>query len=93
MDIGRGNESGVWLYDFVRATLTPLTTGKGSSQVPRWTPDGTRLVYRGTRTGFRNLWWKTVDDTANEERLTTSELRQTPGSWSGDGQWLAYYES
>ena len=49
---------GVWLYDFMRATLTPLTTGKGSSQAPRWTPDGTRIVYRGTRAGFRNLWWK-----------------------------------
>ena len=83
---------GVWLYDFLRATLTPLTTGKGSSQAPRWTPDGTHIVYRGTRAGFRNLWWKTVDDTANEERLTTGKLTQTPGSWSGDGQWLAYYE-
>ena len=36
-----GGTVGVWLYDFVRATLTPLTTGKGSSQAPRWTADGT----------------------------------------------------
>jgi len=84
---------GVWLYDFMRATLTPLTTGKGSSQAPRWTPDGTHIVYRGTRTGTRNLWWKTVDDAAQEERLTTGEVTQTPGSWSGDGQWLAYHET
>ena len=47
-----GGTIGVWLYDFVRATLTPLTTGKGSSQAPRWTPDGTRIVYRATRTGY-----------------------------------------
>ena len=92
VDIDAGTVS-VWLYDFMRATLTPLTTGKGSSQAPRWTPDGTHIVYRGTRAGFRNLWWKTVDDTANEERLTTGELTQTPGSWSGDGQWLVYYQS
>ena len=54
----------VWIYDFVRATLTPLRTGSGSNQAPRWSADGTRIVYRGTRTGLRNLWWKRVDDAA-----------------------------
>ena len=82
---------GIWLYDFARATLTPLATGNGSSQVPRWTADGKRIVYRGTRSGLRSLWWKTVDDTTSEERLTTEEKQETPGSWSADGQWLVYY--
>ena len=58
----RGKAVSLWIYDFSRATLTPLQTGPGSSQAPRWTPDGKRIVYRGTRAGFRNLWWKTVDD-------------------------------
>ena len=89
VSVGAGT-LGIWIYDFSRATLTPLRTGAGSSQAPRWTPDGTRIVYRGTRTGFRNLWWKAVDDTASEERLTTGENTQTPGSWSADGQWLVY---
>jgi eukaryotic-like serine/threonine-protein kinase len=88
-----GGTVGVWLYDFMRGTLTPLTTGKGSSQAPRWTPDGTRIVYRATRTGSRNLWWKTVDDAKGEERLTTGDGVQTAGSFSADGQWLAYYDS
>jgi len=81
---------GVWLYDFVRGTLTPLTTGKGSSQAPRWTPDGTRIVYRGTRTGQRNLWWKALDDPTAEESLTTGSGVQTPGSFASDGKWLVY---
>jgi serine/threonine-protein kinase len=80
----------LWIYDFSRATLTPLQTGIGSSQAPRWTPDGNRIVYRGTRTGFRNVWWKTVDDATSEERLTTGERIETPGSWSADGEWLVY---
>jgi serine/threonine-protein kinase len=84
---------GVWIYDFARATLTPVTTGEGSSQAPRWTPDGRRLVYRGTRMGSRNLWWKTVDDTVGEERVTTGEGVQAPGSWSGDGRWLVYADA
>ena len=79
----------LWIYDFSRATLTPLTTGTGSSQAPRWTPDGKHIIYRGTRTGFRNLWWKSVDDTAIEERLTDGEAcrhpdrgRLTANGWS-----------
>jgi Tol biopolymer transport system component len=90
VDIERGTV-GLWLYDFVRATLTPLTTGKGSSQAPRWTADGTHIVYRATRSGTRNLWWKAVDDASGEERLATGDDVQTPGSWSSDGQWLAYH--
>jgi serine/threonine-protein kinase len=88
-----GGTVGIWIYDFSRGTLTPLTTGPGSSQAPRWTPDGTRIVYRGTRTGLRNLWWKTVDDGAEEERLTTGDGVQTPSSWSNDGQWLVYNDT
>ena len=57
-----GGTRGVWVVDMTRATLTPLTT-PGSSQVPIWTPDGKRIVYRGTRMGFRNLFWKALDGT------------------------------
>jgi eukaryotic-like serine/threonine-protein kinase len=83
---------GLWIYDFSRATLTPLTTGSGSSQAPRWTSDGTRIVYRGTRNGFRNLWWKVVDEATSEERLSTEDNTQTPSSLSNDGRWLIYTE-
>jgi dipeptidyl aminopeptidase/acylaminoacyl peptidase len=37
------------------------------------------------------LWWKTVDDAAREERVTTGEGIDTVGSWSSDGQWFVYY--
>jgi serine/threonine-protein kinase len=81
----------VWLYDFSRSTLTPLTSG-GSSQWPEWTPDGQRVVYRGTRAGFRNLFWKNADGSRDEERLTTGESIQTPTSLSPDGKWLIFDE-
>jgi len=88
------NTLNIWIYDFSRATLTPLNTGaNGSSQAPIWTPDGARIIYRGTRAGFRNLFWSTVDRSSKEERLTTREnTSQTPGSWSPDGRTVVFTE-
>jgi serine/threonine-protein kinase len=84
---------GLWVYDFVRQTLTPFATGSGSSQAAVWTPDGRRIVYRGTRQGTRNLYWKPTDGSGDEERLTTKPgVVHTPTSVSPDGQWLAYAE-
>jgi eukaryotic-like serine/threonine-protein kinase len=84
--------SDVSIYDFARSTLTKLTTG-GPSQAPVWAPDGTHVVYRGTRSGFRNLFWKAVDDTSPEERLTKDEGLETPGSFSPGGKLLAFSRS
>jgi len=83
---------GVWIYDFARNTLTPLSTKAGSSQAPLWTPDGTRIVYRGTRAGSRNLYWKPVDTALEEERLTAPMGGvQTPTSWLPNGRVLAFW--
>jgi serine/threonine-protein kinase len=88
---GRGN---LWLYDFARQTLTPFATGDGSSQAPVWTRDGERVVYRGTRAGFRNLYSKAADGTGEEVRLTTkADVVQTPTSVSPDGRWLVFDEN
>ncbi len=82
----------IWVYDFSRTTFTPLGTSPGgSSQAPVWTPDGARIVYRATRAGFRNLFWKPVDGAGPEERLAEQdEGLQTPSSISSDGKWLAF---
>jgi serine/threonine-protein kinase len=84
----------IWIYDLTRRTLAALTsTSVGSSQSATWSPDGTRIVYRGSRTGFRNLYVKAVDGGGEEERLTTSENLQTPTSWSVDGKFVAFMDT
>ncbi len=85
---------GLWLCDLARHTLTPFVTDGGSSQAPVWTPDGRRVVYRATRSGSRNLFWKAADGTDAEERLTTRDgVTQTPTSFSPDGTVLAFNEN
>ncbi len=83
----------IWIYDLTRHTLGALTsTAAGSSQAATWSPDGKRIIYRGSRNGFRNLFWQLVDG-GDEERLTTSEALQTPTSWSRDGKYVAFVET
>jgi eukaryotic-like serine/threonine-protein kinase len=85
---------GLWIFDFARRTLTPLARTSGSSQGATWTADGRRIIYRGTRGGTRNLYWKAADGSGEEERLTTkSDVVQTPSSVSPDGQWLIFTDS
>lgn len=84
---------GLWQLDFARATLAPFATSGGSSQAAVWAPDGARVVYRGTRVGLRNLYWKSADGTGEEHRLTEKpDVIQTPTSMSPDGRWLAFNE-
>jgi Tol biopolymer transport system component len=52
------------------------------------------VIYRGTRKGYRNLFWKAADGTGVEERLTTkADVVQTPTSVSPDGRWVIYDEN
>jgi dipeptidyl aminopeptidase/acylaminoacyl peptidase len=88
-----GATIGIWVYDLSRATLTRLTTRDSSSQVSLWAPDGKHIAFRGTRTGFRNVYWITTEGEGTEERLTSGEYIQTPSSWSRDGKWLAFTEA
>ena len=84
---------GLWMYDFARQSLTPFLATGASSQAPVWTHDGKRIVYRGTRAGFRNLFMKSADGTGTEVRLTTKErVIHTPTSVSSDG-WVVFNES
>jgi serine/threonine-protein kinase len=80
----QGPTQTLWIYDVARSTLTTLPSN-GSSQAPQWTPDGKRLVYRGTRAGYRNLYWRSADGAGEEERLTTRDTLQTPSPLARDG--------
>jgi len=85
---------GFWMYDIGRTTLTPLGASAGSSQSPVWTPDGARIIYRGTRKGLRSIYWRPADGSGEEELLSAKPgVIQSPSSISPDGRLLVFNES
>ena len=85
-------DSQIWTYDLSRDTLTRLTFEGKSNVDPIWTPDGGRVVFKGS--GNR-LFWQPADGSGAAEALTKSELSSNniPGSVSPDGQVLAFTEN
>jgi Tol biopolymer transport system component len=84
-------DSQIWLYDLGRDTLTRLTFEGTANVDPIWTPDGKRILFKGS--GNR-LFWQSADGSGAAEALTSSELstNNVPGSWTPDGQVLAFME-
>ena len=88
-------QTDVWTYDFVRATLSRLTTHPAPDTRPLWTPDGQRIVFTSTRAGYFEMFWRRADGTGSDERLLTraKDLADLRGSgWSADGKQLVFTE-
>lgn len=65
--------------------LSRLTSGPSKDFLPRWTPDGRRLIFQSDRAGPFNLYSVPADGSGPVERLTTSDQAQYPNSITPDG--------
>jgi serine/threonine-protein kinase len=81
----------VWVYDFMTGMLNPVTSA-GDTRFPIWTPDGERTTFSSGDGGPPNLFWTRIAESGSRERLASSDNLQLPGSWSPDGQMLAFVE-
>ncbi len=90
--VGGGEDSNIWIYETARGILTPLTS-EGQSKSAIWTPDGKRVAFSSNRNDEWNISWMPTDGSGEVEELTVGKNPQTPGSWSPDGQVLAFVQS
>jgi eukaryotic-like serine/threonine-protein kinase len=75
----------IWVWDIAREVLSRMTFGPSFDWLPRWTPDGRRLIFRSNRDGPYNLYSVPSDGSGQVERLTTSDFDQYPNSVTPDG--------
>jgi eukaryotic-like serine/threonine-protein kinase len=81
----------IWSYDMKTGALTQLTFD-AANRSPIWTPDGQRATFASNRNGALNLFTAPARGNGPAERLTTADALQSPGSWSPDGEVLAFME-
>ena len=85
------NSEHLWSYDLSAGTLTQLTFD-AANRAPIWSNDGQRVIFASNRNGALNLFSLPAGGDGSVERLTTTESLQLPGSWSPDGETLAFME-
>jgi serine/threonine-protein kinase len=82
----RDEQNDIWLWDFVRETLTRLTSDPGLDRAPAWSRDGKRIAYSSQRDGSEgNIFWRLADGTGTVERLTSASTVRFPTWFSLEG--------
>ena len=85
-------ERDLWVWDFARETLTRVTFDPGSDGSSVWMPDGGTVVFSSNRDGVWNLYRRAVDGTGAVERLSESDVRHYPLTFTSDGTRLVLGE-
>jgi serine/threonine-protein kinase len=91
--ISEPGDTNVWVLNLTTGAQTRLTQ-EGANVFPLWTPDGQRVTYLSHRGESKvSIDWKRADGHGESEPLISAEEvgeLLAPGSWSPDGETLAY---
>lgn len=79
----------LWTIDVKSGAHRPLITGGASAGGPRWSPDGTKLIYSTSTDGKPDLRLYYFD---SDRSVSLSQFNYGPGSatWSPDGGTIAF---
>jgi len=81
--------SNLWVISFDGSDHRPLTTGNYRDTSPRWSPDGSQLLYTSDRDGAPQIYRRWTD-TGQSAKLTNLTSAPAGIAWSPDGQWISF---
>ena len=79
----------LWLVPAAGGDPRQLTTAAAKETSPRWSPDGTRLVFVSDRNGDKQLWVISVGG-GEARAITSGKVSPADPVWSPDGRWIAF---
>jgi serine/threonine protein kinase/Tol biopolymer transport system component len=89
----RTGTSDIWIYELERNVPTRLTAAPTEDDLPVWSPDGRRIVFRSDRRGPPDIYEVGAGSPGGEKPVLELAGVQRPEDWSSDGRFLAYSES
>lgn len=69
-------------------TATRLTSGQGYDMQPRYSPDGSQIVFVSDRNGSENLWVMAADGTGARALTTGERENYLSPIWTPDGRYV-----
>jgi len=79
----------LWIIDTDGGNNRPLTTGLHGDDMPRWSPDGTRVAYISDIDGTAQIYVRWLDG-GQTARLTNLGFPPAGLAWSPDGRQIAF---
>ncbi|RKZ16835.1 amidohydrolase [bacterium] len=70
-------------------SATRLSSGLAWDYQPRYSPDGSEILFTSDRAGGNNLWTMKADGSDMKALTDTGEKDTNCGAWSPDGEWIA----
>lgn len=83
------NYSNLWIINFDGTDNRPLTTGNRSDSAPRWSPDGTRIIFVSDSGGSMQIYMRWMD-TGQTAKLTNLQYAPAGINWSPDGKHISF---
>lgn len=75
----------IYVMPIEGGSMKQLTNGSSSATLPRWSPDGKKIVYT---TGGQV--WVMENDGDNNDQVTKISTNAAAPIWSPDGKWIAF---
>ena len=67
--------SNIWMVNADGSANRPLTTGNHSDSAPRWSPDGSQLLFLSDRDGSPQIWRRWLDSGQMAKVTSVSNAR------------------
>jgi dipeptidyl aminopeptidase/acylaminoacyl peptidase len=81
--------SNLWIINFDGTGHRPLTSGLYNDNSPRWSPDGSQIIFVSDRDGKPQIYKRWMD-TGQTVVLTNLQFPPSGITWSPDGKYIAF---
>ncbi len=85
--------SNLWIINFDGSDHRPLTSGNFNDTSPRWSPDGSQIIYISNRDqtpGSPPQIYRRWMDSGQTAKLTNLTSPPSGIAWSPDGKWISF---